>query len=251
MKRKFWIFGGFILLGIAVWIAVAQLSLIDFKPDYLVNLSSILTLISFTVRSMLVLRILAICAQLTFIPYCFLQPTPLWTPIAWNLLFMGVNIFNLIVLLLEKRSIVFNPDEQKLYDLAFKTLSPGEFIKLMTIGEFRDGVAGEKPIAMGEPISYISILIDGKAAVTANGEKLLDLNEGKLIGLESVLAGEPAQFCEMTLDTPSRYIRWSVVQLQQFLNKRPDVREKFSHIVSQDLVKTIHKLAELELKKQQ
>jgi hypothetical protein len=82
---------GFLLLGMALAFAVTQLPKDWFKPDYLVDISSILTLISFSVRSMLTLRILAIGTQLTFIPYCFLQSTPLWTPIVWNMLFLSVN----------------------------------------------------------------------------------------------------------------------------------------------------------------
>ena len=145
-KQKAITLGVLILVGITIAIALYQLPSNWFKPDYLVDISSILTLISFSVRSMLMLRILAISAQLTFIPYCFFQPTPLWTPIAWNLLFLIVNLFNVGKLLLEKRPVIFNPDEEKLYKLAFKTLSPREFLTLLTLGEWRDGEAGEQII---------------------------------------------------------------------------------------------------------
>ena len=247
MKRKFWIIGGLVLLGIVLGIALSQMPSTWFKPDYLVDLSSVLTLISFTVRSMVSLRLLAIGAQLTFIPYCLLQPTPLWTPIVWNLLFMGVNVCNLIILMLEKRPVVLNADEQKLYDLAFKTLSPREFLKLTTFSEFRDGKAGEPIFVQGEQSPYISILIDGEAAAVFEGEKLVNISEGRLLGLPSVLAAEPQTY-GIILDAPSRYCRWSVVQLRRFLDKTPDIRDKFRMIVSKDLLKTIRGLEDLHLK---
>ena len=65
MKQKKWISGGLVLLGIALAIAASQLPPNWFTPDHLVNLSSVLTLISFTVRGILALRLLAIGAQLT------------------------------------------------------------------------------------------------------------------------------------------------------------------------------------------
>ena len=247
MKRKFAIFGSLILLGIAIAIAIYQLPQNWFKSDYLVDLSSILTLISFSVRSMLTLRILAIGAQLTFIPYCFFQPTPLWTPIVWNLLFMGVNLFNVVKLLLEKRPVIFNLDEEKLYNLAFKTLSPREFLALLTLGEWRDGEAGEKIIIPAKQSSYVSLLCRGEAVAVLDDRELVKIPEGKLLGMPSVLVGEPMNI-EVKLSAPSRYLRWPVVQLRQFTDKRPEIREKLQSIVSRDLAKTIQLLEESKLK---
>ena len=53
---------------------------------------------------------------------------------------------------------------------------------------------------------------------------------------------------EVKLSTSSRYMRWSVVQLRQFTDKRPEIREKLQSIVSRDLVKTIQLLGESKLK---
>ncbi|MGK7880870.1 MAG: hypothetical protein AB4060_12320, partial [Crocosphaera sp.] len=139
MKKKLWFFIGFILLGIIIALTLSQLPPNWFTPDILVNLSSILTLISFSVRSILALRLLAIGAQLTFIPYCLLQSPPLWIPVLWNLLFMGVNVVNVIILLLERRPVKLNPEEEKLYNLAFKSLSRREFLKVLTWGEWKEG----------------------------------------------------------------------------------------------------------------
>ena len=56
MKRKQWFLAGIILLGALIAIVLSQLPSKWFNPDYLVNLSSVLTLISFTVQSILALR---------------------------------------------------------------------------------------------------------------------------------------------------------------------------------------------------
>ena len=250
MKGKFGIFGGLILLGMAIAIALYQLPSNWFKPDYLVDISSIFTLISFSVRSMLMLRILAISAQLTFIPYCFFQPTPLWSAIAWNLLFLMVNIFNVVKLLLEKRPVIFRPDEEKLYKLAFRTLSPREFLTLLTLGEWRDGEAGEPIIIPDQQNAYVSILCSGEAVAALRDRELAKIPEGKLLGIPSALVGEPINF-EIRLSTPSRYIRWPVVQLRQFTDKRPEIREKLQSIVSRDLAKSVKTLQELGLKEWQ
>jgi len=134
IKRKQWLLVGLILLAAMIAIAFSQLPPNWFSPDDLVNLSSVLTLVSFTVQSILALRFLAIGAQLIFIPYCLLQSPPLWTPAIWNVLFLAVNVVNVILLLLARRPVALNPDEEQLYNLAFKSLNPREFLKLLSLG---------------------------------------------------------------------------------------------------------------------
>ncbi|MGB5592706.1 MAG: hypothetical protein WBM62_01555, partial [Crocosphaera sp.] len=143
MKKKFLVLGSLILIGMILAVSLYYLSHHGIKADHLVNLSSILTLLSFTVRDILFLRLLAIGAQLTFIPYCLMQSPPLWTPVIWNVLFLMVNIVNLIILLLERRPVKFSSDEEKLYKLAFNSLTPREFLKLLACGEWREGKAEE------------------------------------------------------------------------------------------------------------
>ena len=99
MKRqqKIFIFCSLVLIGVIGVIILSQLPPNWLKPSYLVNLSSVLTLISFTVRSILLLRLLAIGAQITFIPYCLMQSPPLWEPVAWTSLFLAVNLVSAVL----------------------------------------------------------------------------------------------------------------------------------------------------------
>ena len=247
MRKKIWFFGGLILFGIVIPLIFYHLPPNWFKPDYLVNVSSILTLISFTVSSILSLRLLAIGAQLTFIPYCLLQSPPLWTPVIWNLLFMGVNIINVIILLLERRPVKFNPDEKKLYNLVFKSLSPREFLKLLALGEWREGQAGEILIYAGQINTFVAILCHGQAVAILDEDEVANIPDGKLLGVPSIFAGEPLPLA-VKLKTPSRYICWPIQPLRKFLDSKPELRAKLRSIVSQDLAKTVQDLQEYQLK---
>ena len=245
MKKRWIFFSSFILLGIIIFV-ISQLPPHWLKPDHLVNLSSILTLISFTVRSILFLRLLAIGAQLTFIPYCLLQSPPLWTPVFWNLLFLGVNVVNIILLLLERRPVKFSPQEKKLYQLAFQSLSPREFLRLVNLGEWREGKAGETLIKAGEVNTQVFILCSGEAVAFCDGQELTQISEGHLLGLSSVLFGDP-MIVSIKLNCPSRYICWPIEPLRKFLDKRPELRNKMKSIVNENLVKIIRTLEALKL----
>ena len=238
MKKKLWFFTGFILLGIIIAFVLSQLPSNWLTPDTLVNLSSILTLISFSVRSILALRLLAIGAQLSFIPYCLLQSPPLWTPVFWNLLFMGVNIVNVILLLLERRPVKLNPEEEQLYDLAFTSLSRREFLKVVTWGEWQEGEAGETLLHRGQVSTSVIILCSGEAVATLEEKELVTIPQGKLMGVSSQLTGEPLPLT-IKLKVPSRYICWSVKSFRKFLETQPEIRIKFQSIVSRDLAKTV------------
>ena len=243
MKQKKWISGGLVLLGIVLAIAASQLPPNWFTPEYLINLSSVLTLISFTVRGILALRLLAIGAQLTFIPYCLLQSPPLWTPATWNVLFLAVNIVNVILLILERQPVKFSDDERKVYNLAFRALSPREFLKLLAAGEWRDGAAGDTLVFPCQPCQEISILCHGEAVVCLDGKELSKIRDGKLLGIASLLLGEPIPF-EIKLSQPSRYISWPVEQLRHFYEQQPTIRKKLHSISSQELAQEVKGLAE-------
>jgi CRP-like cAMP-binding protein len=246
MKRKQWFLAGLILLGAMIAIALSKLPPNWFGPDDLVNLSSVLTLISFTVQSILALRFLAISAQLMFIPYCLLQSPPLWTPAIWNVLFLAVNVVNVILLLLARRPVALNPDEEKLYNLAFKSLNPREFLKLLSLGEWREGEAGETLIFSGQYNSSVSILCRGEAISFADGTEQIKIPEGKLIGIASVLMGDPIPV-DIKLKTPSRYICWHIEPLRKFLDQQPEIRAKLQLIVSHDLAQSVRILHDKQL----
>lgn len=246
MKQKIWLFIGFILLGGIIALVLSRLPPNWLKPDYLVNLSSILTLVSFTVYSILALRFLAICAQLTFIPYCLMQSPPLWTPAIWNVLFLTVNVVNVILLLLERRKVKFNPDEEKLYNLAFKSLEPREFLKLLALGEWREEEAGEILITSGQPNTSVSILYRGEAVAVSEGKEVARIPEGKLIGVPSIFAGDPMPV-DIKLSTRSCYFCWPIEPLRKYLDKQPELRAKLRLIVSQDLAQSVRALQDLYL----
>jgi hypothetical protein len=95
MKQKLeaFILGACGLLGL-VWAAMTNHFPADwFSLDYLIDVSSLLTVASFSVRGMLPLRALAVASQIIAIPYFMFQPTPLWTPAGWTSLFMAINLY--------------------------------------------------------------------------------------------------------------------------------------------------------------
>ena len=207
--------------------------------DYLVHFSNILMLVAYSVRDILWLRWFAVAAALTNIPYFLLQGTVLSPPVLWALVFTAINLYQIARLYLERRPVVLSQDEQKLYDLGFRSLRPREFVSLSLVGEWKNAEPGERVITEGEPVSSLSIPITGSADVHSRGERIGALTPGHIIGTALALTGEPSPV-EVTFTEPARYMRWSLPSLRRFMDTRPDLRVTLQGLVSRDLAEKLN-----------
>jgi CRP-like cAMP-binding protein len=202
--------------------------------DYLVHFSNILMLAAYSVRNILWLRWFAVAAALTNIPYFLLQGTVLWPPVLWALVFTAINLYQIARIYLERRPVVLSQDEQKLYDLGFRSLRPREFVSLSLVGEWKSADAGERVVTEGEPVSSVCIPITGSADVRKQGASIGALRPGNIIGTALALTGEPSPV-EVTFTQPARYMRWSLPNLRTFMDKRPELRITLQGLVNRDL----------------
>lgn len=206
--------------------------------DYLVHVSNILLLVAYSVRDILWLRWFAVAAALTNIPYFLLQGTVLWPPILWALVFSAINLYQIARLYLERRPVVLSRDEQKLYDLGFRSLRPREFLSLSLAGEWRSADAGERVVIEGEPVSCLCIAITGSAEVRKQGEHVATLRPGYIVGNALALTGDVSPV-EMIFAEPARYLRWSLPSLRKFIENRPDLRITLQGLVNRDLARKL------------
>ena len=202
--------------------------------DYLVHFSNVLLLVSYSVRDILWLRWFAVAAALTNIPYFLVQGTVLWPPVLWALVFTSMNLYQIARIYLERRPVVLSADEQTLYDLAFRSLRPREFVSLALAGEWRSAEAGERIVTEGQPASHLCILITGSADVRKRGESIGTMRPGQIVGTALAFTGAPSPV-DMALTGPARYMRWSLPSLRTFMDKRPDLRTTLQGLVNRDL----------------
>jgi hypothetical protein len=202
--------------------------------DYLVHFSNVLLLVAYSVRDILWLRWFAVAAALTNIPYFLIQGTVLWPPVIWALVFTAINLYQISRIYLERRPVVLSEDEQKLYDLSFRSLRPREFVSLSLVGEWKSAEADERVVAEGKPVSGLCIPITGSAEVRKQGERIAALRPGQIIGTSLALTGDPSPV-DVTFTEPARYMRWSLPSLRAFIDKRPDLRVTLQGLVNRDL----------------
>jgi hypothetical protein len=210
--------------------------------DFLVHTSNVLLIFAYSVRDILWLRWFAVAAALVNIPYFLLQGTILWPPIVWALVFTMINVYQIARIYKERRPVVLNAEEQKLYDLGFRGLRPRDFVSLLLAGEWKVAAAGEKVLTEGEPVTHISIAIEGSVEVTKDGRPLGSLQPGELIGMTLALTGNPSTV-NGVFTGGARYLSWPVQGLRTFVERRPELRVTLQQLASRDLARKLEKLA--------
>jgi CRP-like cAMP-binding protein len=184
-----------------------------------------------------------VAAALTNMPYFLFQREILWPPVLWAGVFTAINLYQIARIYMERRPVVLSPDEQRLYDLGFRSLRPREFVSLMLAGEWRDAVAGERLLTEGQPVTSLCIAISGTLEVRRQAEYLGRLEPGQIIGSTLALTGSPSPF-DAAFRGPARYMRWPLSSLRVFLDRRPELRVTLQGLMNRDLAGKVERLAE-------
>ena len=209
-----------------------------FEPDLWITGANLLYLASYSVRDILWLRILTIAAAVLLIPYYYLQSQPLWIAISWNLVFVGINLFWVARLLLERRSVQLTEDEQRLRQFCFPLLNPADVAKLCRMGTWEHIEAGICLRLTGqETVAPLGDCTD-KADVRLDGEKVAQLGDGQFVGQIAYITDEKAPV-SIIAQGSMHIISWSRVKLETFFKERPDVELQLGHSLGADLTRLL------------
>lgn len=209
--------------------------------EYLVHLSNVLLLVSYSVRDILWLRWFAVAAAIANVPYYLAQSTVLWPPVIWGAVFLAINLYQITRIYLERRPVVLSADEQRLYDFGFHALRPREFVSLLLAGEWRDAARGDPLIERGRAVERIAIPISGKVEITHDGQRLGAFEPGNVVGLALAVNDDPATF-DAAFSEPGRYMSWPLPRLRKFLDRRPELRAALQRLVAHDLASKLERL---------
>jgi len=210
-------------------------------PSYLIHIANLLLLVAFAVRDVLLLRSLFLAGSVFAIGFYYLQSPPLWDAIAWTVLYCAIHGYWIVRILMERRPVVLTPDEEALHRLAFSSLERRKFARLAGFGRWRDAEKGQELAKQGEHVKEILALISGKIVARARGQTIGTLGPGDLVGTASVIMNN-VQECDFVVETPCRYIAWPIAEVQQFLEKDPDLRAQIRTIVNEDLATKMHEI---------
>jgi hypothetical protein len=214
--------------------------------DALVHVANLLFLGSYSVRDVLWLRLLAVVAFTMLLPFNYYVPNgPLWAPIGWNVLFLGINLAQAWRLVLERRPVRLSFEQQRMYQASFSALRPRQFLALLAAARLDAHGHGQIIVEAGRPLEQLSLVADGSVRVEVDGREIAELGEGRFVGEMSYLTGEPPRACVIAGMT-CRCVHWPVPALRRFLDANPETRAVMQNLLGADLARKLRGSAPMQ-----
>jgi hypothetical protein len=203
--------------------------------ELLTHLSCALSMSAFLVRDMLWLRALAILSSLVWIGAMIGTDSIIVASIFWNIIFIVINSWQIASLLNENREVGFNEEEKNLYDGLFQNFKPGEFLKIVRLGQWQDLPADSILVSQGEIPSGVWVLSHGEAEVSDDQSRSkATLGANDLIGEMSYLTQEPPS-ATVRMKTAGRALFWQKENLESFFRLHPTLKIGYQSVISTNL----------------
>src|SRR5437773_6566726 len=213
----------------------------SFSPNYFIHAANVLLLVAYSVRDILWLRLFAVGASFISIPYFVLQPTTLWAPLSWSVVFAAINLLQSWRLFIERRPVKLTSDEEDIRRLAFRDLPPRKVLQVLSIGSWTTLEVGERLIERGKLPETVSLIVRGKVRITRDGRVLGELIAGDFVGSALILSGIPAELDAVTVESV-RAMRREGRALERYLTANPETRTVMLQHVARDLAAKVKRV---------
>ena len=212
----------------------------SFSPNYFIHAANVLLLVAYSVRDILWLRLFAVGASLVSIPYFVLQPTKLWAPLSWSVVFAAINLLQSWRLFIERRPVKLTSEQEDIRRLVFRDLPPRKVLQVLSIGSWTTLEVGQRLIESGKLPETVSLIVRGKVRVTRDGRVLGELIAGDVVGSALIFSSIPAQVDAVVLE-PGRAMRWQSATLERYLAANPETRTIMLQHVARDLAEKVER----------
>lgn len=214
----------------------------SFSPNYFIHAANVLLVVAYSVRDILWLRLFAVGAALISIPYFVLQPTTLWAPLSWSVVFAAINLLQSWRLYVERRPVKLTAEEEEIRRLVFRDLPPRKVLQVLSIGSWTMLEAGERLLERGKLPDAVSLIVRGKVRVMRDGRVLGELIAGDIVGSALIFSGVPADLDAVTVERV-RTMRWQIGALQRYLDANPETRTVMQRHLAGDLARKVERLS--------
>ena len=201
----------------------------------LLNLGYFLVFLALAIREILWLRVTITAGQSTLFTYSMLNGN--YNIAFWNSLFILVNIIQIIILYRERQELVVPDEIQDLYDSIFHAKSHREFLNFWDQGKICQ-VDKESLITSGDTQTDLMLILNGKADVVRDGEKIATLDRGQFIAEISYITGKPASADVVPQGSLTYYV-WDHNTLNKLRKSKPVTMGKLDSILTLDMAEKL------------
>ena len=162
----------------------------------------------------------------------------------WTAIFVFVNTYNILEILLERRPKIIPDEIRDLYEGIFNNLTTSEFLYFWNMGTIKSVTDGYF-IHSGEKQNNLLLVLSGIANVEVNQKPIARLERGAFIAEISFLTGEPAS-ADVHAKGEVIFISWKSERLKNMQHENSAFWMKLQHALSEDLIKKVRPQAKKE-----
>ena len=210
----------------------------------LLNFAYFLFLLLYLSKNIIWLRTLAVFGNLSLIPWYYLQESPVWSAIAWSVVYVGINVVHLTILYLERRPIILTEIEQELYDMVFDSLSPRTYQKVLRSGAFEETVQNTPLIKADEYINRLYVVAEGEVEVTLRDGTTRAIKKGGFIGEQSFITNGKTSADVRVSTEKALLLTWEKEKLRKFLDQDLVVSNTFDLIITSDVINKLRRMGD-------
>ncbi|MEM6940601.1 MAG: cyclic nucleotide-binding domain-containing protein [Pseudomonadota bacterium] len=206
-------------------------------PVTFVHMATLCYALGLTTRRELRLRLFILAGTCCYILYYYnIAEYPLWEAIAASLLIGAANVPVIFWILRERSTWGMSSDMLELFKL-FPTFNPGQFRRMMALGEISEACEHQVLLRHGERPDYIYLtLSEGFMLVRAT--QYAEIGSGNFLGeISFLLEGEAS--ATVIASPGSRFVRWEVDKLVKLMGRSPNMANAISVLLNKDIARKL------------
>ena len=172
--------------------------------------------ISYWLTNIYWLRVTAVVGLVLEVAYFVIQSDALYTGIAWDCIFIAINLFHLARLTHQRLKLRAVEGDRDLLRVMFDGLDDAQIGMLLNSSSWQRLAVGEHMTIQGEPVPALMLIAAGQASVVVSNHLIAHVGPGTFIGEMAFLTNAMAS-ATVTATQPTRILRIELPRLRTLL----------------------------------
>ena len=205
----------------------------DSQQLYIMHFAALIGVVALALRSQLQLRaVLLASIGLNMVDHLFMRGGANVNFLLWDVVALTTNIWVLIELVLDRTHIGLTDEDERLFQ-AWGSLTPGEFRKLLRLGQWRTAIEAHVLTAEDAVPDSLFFVLSGDLHLLKSGRDIT-LDAPAFIGEVAFIQDQPAS-ATVRLSAGGRYVVWASAALRRYFVKQQGMRVAVMRLLSADM----------------
>jgi CRP-like cAMP-binding protein len=202
------------------------------------HLSYVLIAVSYWMTNIFWLRVVAVVGLALEILYFLLSGGDLRAGIGWDLVFIGINLYQLYRLMKDRLSLRLPETDRELLRRVLIGLDDAQIARLLVASELCDIPEGTTLAEENQELERLFFICSGRVKVSIAGHEVSKLEAGNFVGEVAFLTERPAT-ATVIAESPVRALAFERGRLNQFFMNETEVAGLIYQLIGRELAHKI------------